>query len=91
VTVDNRGIINGDKTAWRVVSKELLTWAPIGEDGVSVSQKANDKHQITALASVTEAHGKLLLFFIAKGRTERVEHSQPGDPQGNQTSDSISG
>jgi hypothetical protein len=49
-----------------------------------VFTKANDEDAITGLASVTEAHDKLLLFFIAKRRTERVEHSQLGDPEGYQ-------
>lgn len=90
-TVDNRRILNCDETAWRIIPNGLLTWAPVGEDSVSVSVKANDKDAITVLATVTAAREKLPLFFIAKGRTERVEHTQLGDPQGHQTTHSSSG
>jgi hypothetical protein len=90
-TVDNRRVINCDETAWRVIPNGLLTWAPIGEENVSVCLNANEKDAITVVASVTAAHDKLPLFFIAKGRTERVEHSQLGDPQGHQTTHSPSG
>jgi hypothetical protein len=47
----------------------LLTWAPVGADGVSVGLDASDKDSITVLASITAARTKLPLQFIVKGRT----------------------
>jgi hypothetical protein len=90
-TGDNCRVVDCDETAWHIVPNGLLTWAPAGEQDVSVSLKANDKDAITVFASVTAADDKLPLFSIAKGRTERVEHSQLGDPQGHQTTHSASG
>jgi hypothetical protein len=69
-------IVNCDEAMWRVVPSGLPTWAPIGEDGVSVHINAAEKETITALASITSTHDKLPLFLIAKGKTERVERSQ---------------
>jgi hypothetical protein len=58
----------------------LLIWAPAGRDHVSVHVNAGGKKAITALASITAANDKLLLFLIAKGKTLRVEQSQLGAP-----------
>jgi hypothetical protein len=75
-------IVNCDETMWTVVPNGLLTWAPVGEDGVTVISNACEKEAITALASVTAAHDKLPLFLIAKGKTARVEQTQLGAPDG---------
>jgi hypothetical protein len=62
-------IINCNETMWRVVPNGLLTWAPVGNDGVTVLLNAAEKEAITAVESITAAHDKLSLFLIAKGKT----------------------
>jgi hypothetical protein len=89
-TVGNRRVINCDETAWRVISNGMLIWAPIGEEGVSVSLKANEKDAITVIASVSHSHEKLHLFLIPKGHTQRIEHTQLGDSQGHEATHSPS-
>jgi hypothetical protein len=90
-TVPHEYIINCDETAWRVVPNGLLTWAPVGADGVSVGLNASDKESITVLASITAARTKLPLQFIAKGRTVRAERNQLGDIEYHETTHSESG
>jgi hypothetical protein len=90
-TKDNRRVINCDEIAWCVVPNGLLMWTPIEEDSVSVYLKVNEKDAITVFANVMAAQEKLPLFFIAKWRTEHVEHNQLGDPSGHQTTHSASG
>jgi hypothetical protein len=73
-------IVNCDEAMSRVVPGGLLTWAPIGEDGVSVHANTGEKEAITALARITATHDKVPLFLIAKGKTECIERSQLGAP-----------
>jgi hypothetical protein len=84
-------IINCDETAWHVMPAGLLTWAPIGADGVSVNALLNEKEVITVLASITASHQKLPLYLIAKGLTERAERGQLGEHQGHEADHSSSG
>jgi transposase len=84
-------IVNCDETMWTVLPNGLITWAPVGEDGISVQLNLTEKEAITALASVTAAHDKLPLFLIAKGKTDRVESTQLGGPQDCVTAHSPSG
>jgi hypothetical protein len=84
-------VVNCDETMWRVVPNGMLTWAPVGEDSVSVDLDADAKAGITVLASVTAAHEKLPLFLIAKGKTNRVEETQLGVHEGCQAAHSPSG
>jgi hypothetical protein len=51
--IDTDTVINCDESAWHVVPQGLLTWAPIGADGISVVASANEKGVITVLASIT--------------------------------------
>jgi hypothetical protein len=71
-------VVNCDETAWRILPCGLLTWAPVGADGVTVRIDGNEKDSVTVLASVTASGEKLPLFAIAKGKTTRVEQSQLG-------------
>jgi hypothetical protein len=36
-------IVNSDETAWRTFPSGMLTWAPVGADGVAVRLKGNEK------------------------------------------------
>jgi hypothetical protein len=86
--IGNRGstntldlVVNCDETAWRILPTGLLTWAPVGADGVTVRLDGNEKDSVTVLASVTASGKKLPLFAIAKGNTKRAERGQLGsDP-----------
>jgi hypothetical protein len=71
-------VVNCDETAWRVLPTGLLTWAPMGADGVTVRLDGNEKDSVTVLASVTASGRKLPLFAIAKGTTTRSERNQLG-------------
>jgi hypothetical protein len=71
-------VVNCDETAWRVTPSGLVTWAPTGQDGVSIRVNGNEKDSLTVLASVTAGSRQLSLFAIAKGKTTRVEQSQLG-------------
>jgi hypothetical protein len=62
-------IVNCEETAWMVILTGLLTWAPVGADGVTVNINANDKECVTVLAGITAAGEKLALFALAQGRT----------------------
>jgi hypothetical protein len=71
-------IVNCDETAWRILPSGLLTWAPIGADGVTVRLDGNEKDCVTVLASITASGDKLPLLAIAKGKTRRAEQNQLG-------------
>jgi hypothetical protein len=71
-------IVNCDETAWRILPRGLLTWAPVGTDAVTVRLDGSEKDCVTVLASVTAASEKLPLFAIAKGKTARAEQNQLG-------------
>jgi hypothetical protein len=64
-----------------VIPSGLLTWAPVGADGVTVNINANDKECVTVLASITAAGNKLPLFAIAQGKTQKVERTQLGSDE----------
>jgi hypothetical protein len=76
---------------WRVIPDGMLTWAPVGDENVSVTTDAGQKEGITALASVTADCEKLPLFLIAKGKTVRVEVTQLGPHPGCEATHSPSG
>jgi hypothetical protein len=75
-------IVNCQDTMWRVALNGFLTWAPVEEDGSSLSLNVTEKETIITVARITAAHEKLLLFLIAKRKTERVERSQSVAPDG---------
>jgi hypothetical protein len=74
-------VVNCDETAWMVIPSGLLTWAPVGADGVTVNINANDKECVTVLASITAAGNKLPLLAIAQGKTTKVEETQLGSDE----------
>jgi hypothetical protein len=90
-TTDPDRILNCDETCWHVVPSGLLTWAPVGADGISVVSSATEKDVITVLASVTASYRKLPLYLIAKGLTARAERGQLGPHEGHEADHSPSG
>jgi hypothetical protein len=56
----------------------LLTWVPVGTDGVTLRMNAGEKDSVTVPASIKIDGEKLLLFAIAKGKTTKADQSQPG-------------
>jgi hypothetical protein len=63
----------------RLYPNGILTWAEKGTDGVHLNCTGDEKACITVMATISAAGDKLPLFFIAKGKTARVERSQIGD------------
>jgi hypothetical protein len=78
-TYDHDMIINCDETAWRLYPNNILTWWETGADDVSIYVQGDEKEAVTVLATISASGVKWPLFFIAKGQTIRVEHSQIGD------------
>ena len=76
-------ILNCDETSWKVFPNGLLTWACIGSEGVVVEINGDEKSCFTCLATIGANGAKLPLFFIAEGKTDRVEWSQLGNVGGN--------
>jgi hypothetical protein len=72
-------ILNCDETAWRVYPGNILTWWDTGADDVAIHVDGDEKSVITVLATISASHKKWPLFFVAKGKTERVERSQVGE------------
>ena len=97
-TRDNRLILNCDETFWRVFPGAIMTWAQTNAESVTIDIKGSEKDGLTVLATIGADGSKLPLFFIASGKTARVEASQvapqTGDwvthtPSGWQTSESF--
>ena len=59
--------------------KNVLTWWDTGADDVSIHADGDEKAAITVLATISASHMKWPLFFVAKGKTERVEITQIGE------------
>jgi hypothetical protein len=74
-------IVNCDETAWRIIPSDLLTWAPVGRDGVLLWLDGKEKDSVTILASATATGTKLPLFGIANETTKKVERPQLGSDQ----------
>lgn len=72
-------ILNCDETSWKVYPGNLLVWAETGGDGARVYIDGDDKNCLTVLATVTSTGAKLPLYFLASGKTTRVEETQVGD------------
>jgi hypothetical protein len=74
-------IINCDETYWLVLPKNLMAWAPTGAGSVYIRAEGGgaEKDRITVHASIKADGTKLLLLFIAQGRTVRVEETQIGN------------
>jgi hypothetical protein len=78
-TENNDLILNCDETAWRVYPGNILTGWDTGADDVCVHVDGHEKSSITVLATLSASHNKWPLFFVAKGKTGRVERSKVGD------------
>lgn len=57
----------------------MITWALTGSKSLQINVDDSEKVHISVMCSITLDFEKLPLFFIAKGKTERSEHSQLGD------------
>ena len=97
-TRDNRLILNCDETFWRVFPGALMTWAPTNTENVTIDISGSENDGLTVLATIGADGSKLPLFFIASGKTTKVEATQiqpqAGDwvthtPNGWQTSESF--
>ena len=60
----------------------ILTWARTGDENTAINIGHNAKDTLTVLASVTANGGRLPLYILAKGTTEKVLASQLGDTFG---------
>jgi hypothetical protein len=74
-------IVNCDETARRSIPNGLLTWTPVGADGVTVRLDGKEKESVTVLASVIAGSDELPLFAIAKEKTRRAEKNQLGSDE----------
>jgi hypothetical protein len=88
---DNDFIINCDETCWRLYPNNILTWWSTGADGVSTYIHGDEKDAMAILATISASGTKWPLFFLARGKTERVEDSQIGDVGNHWRSHSPSG
>jgi hypothetical protein len=61
------------------MARGILTWTERNSDHPYVLFRGDEKENLTALPTVTAAGRRLPLFFLARGKTERVERSQIGD------------
>jgi hypothetical protein len=62
-----------DETSWKLLNHSFVTIANRGQEGVSCLVDGDPKACITAIATIAAAGGKLPLWAIAKGKTERCE------------------
>lgn len=78
-TVPHGRILNCDETGYELIPKGILSWAQTNVDNNVSLSNTSDKSQITVLSTVTCEKTKLPLYFIAKGKTSKVDDSQLGD------------
>ena len=90
-TRDNRLILNCDETFWRVFPGALMTWAPTNAESVTIDINGSEKEGLTVLATIGADGSKLPLFFIASGKTARVEASQVRPQTGDWVTHTVSG
>jgi hypothetical protein len=88
---DNDMILNCDETSWRLYPNNILTWWDTGADDVSIHIQGDEKEALTVLATVSASGAKWPLYFLAKGKTTRVERMQIGDVGTHWRSHSVSG
>lgn len=74
-----RNVVNCDETSWKIYPSGILTWADTGSEDVQIDIGGDEKECLTVLASVTASGEKLPLYFLAKGKTMKVEDTQIGD------------
>ena len=72
-------ILNADETCWRILNGKLRTVAPKGADEVQVSIGFNSKETLTVMACCNASGGKLPLYAIVKGKTDRCEEALRSD------------
>ena len=75
---DSRFVLNCDETFWSVYPGTILTWAETSSEAVSLDISGSEKDGLTVLATIAADGTKLPLFFIAQGKTVRVEETQVG-------------
>jgi hypothetical protein len=90
-TGDPSRIVNCDETSWLLHPRGIFTRAEIGCQIVHAHIRGDEKDCIIVVVSVTENGEKLLLAFIAPGKTPRVEDSQIGVVEGHWCTYSDSG
>jgi transposase-like protein len=90
-TVPHGHVLNTDETSWLLWPRGILTWTERDSDHPHVLIRGDEKENLTALATVTAAGERLPLFFLARGKTERVERSQIGDVAPHWVAHSVSG
>jgi hypothetical protein len=81
--VDDDLILNCDEPTWRLYPNNILTWWETGQEDVSIHIDGDEKGTMTVLATIWASRKKWPLFFVAKGKTARVDHSQIGDAGNN--------
>ena len=70
-------LINFDETRWLFAPDGLSTWAVEGAPEVKIITDGNPKDSFTLGATVAADGTKLDLFYIAKGKSDRVETFGP--------------
>jgi len=66
-------VMNMDETSWKSVDAHMRTIALRGAEEVTAFFDGDPKACVTAIATIDAAGGKLPLWVIAKGRTDRRE------------------
>jgi hypothetical protein len=66
-------VFNMDETCWRLFEAPGGMLAEKGTGTVKLTSKMNEKTSFTAIGAISAAGGKLPLWILAKGRTQRCE------------------
>jgi hypothetical protein len=74
-----------------VYPENIFTRWDTGATDVSIHAEGDKKSAITVMATISASHRKWPLFFVAKGKIERVERSRIGDAPGHWRTHSKSG
>ena len=67
------GLVNVDETSWRVIDHRWKTLAVTGAENVQCHWQSDPKMCVTAICGIDAAGGKLPVWVIADGVTERCE------------------
>jgi hypothetical protein len=76
---NNDIILNCDETSWQSYPNNILIWWDTAADDVFIHIQGDEKDCLTVLAIISVSGIKWLPYFLAKGKTERVERTQIGD------------
>jgi hypothetical protein len=76
---DKDMILNCDEIAWRLDPNSILTWWDTAADDLSIHIQGDEKETLTGLTTISASVVKWPLYFLAKGKTSRVERSQIGN------------